>query len=232
MPKRRKKIKPELKSALVFEAGNKCANPGCPNWRTHFHHIKHWSVYQTDDEKDMIAVCPSCHDAIHHDRIRISDETLYEWKKSHAPAAPRVAHVFVEPRRAGARLLTGTFAIETHNPGATVFELSNHNMLQFHTSNRDTMLVSSTVIDLTGREVLSVENNYVRSHEDPDVVFDYVAGHVRITAPATGRFIPYPVLAEVRNKEPGYAADGRVVILDLSVVAPGVVTSVRCVGGR
>ena len=58
-------VDPKVKKRLIQEAGNKCANPGCPVRRTHTHHIRKWAVYQTNDEQEMIAVCPSCHDAIH-----------------------------------------------------------------------------------------------------------------------------------------------------------------------
>ena len=93
----RQKIRIELKRRLVQEAGGKCANPGCSHWRTHIHHIKHWHVYKAHNANHMIAVCPSCHDEIHHGG-GISDELLYEWKNiprdHHADIA---AHLYVEP---------------------------------------------------------------------------------------------------------------------------------------
>ena len=58
MAKPRKKLKPAEKLAIVEEAGSKCANPRCSNWRVHIHHIKHWAVYESNDQKILIAVCP------------------------------------------------------------------------------------------------------------------------------------------------------------------------------
>ena len=81
MAKRREKVPIRIKKTLIKESGNKCANPGCHNLRVHFHHIDGWAIYETNDEKTMIAVCPMCHDNIHHGKLPIDDDTLYSWKK-------------------------------------------------------------------------------------------------------------------------------------------------------
>ncbi len=65
MAKQQRNVPKSLKAQLIKDAGDKCANPGCSNWRVHLHHIKHWVVYKTHDGKHMIAICPSCHDAVH-----------------------------------------------------------------------------------------------------------------------------------------------------------------------
>jgi hypothetical protein len=75
---RQRKVPKSLKAQLIKQAGDKCANPGCSNWRVHLHHIQHWAVYKTHDGKHMIAICPSCHDAVHTSGI--DDEMLYRWK--------------------------------------------------------------------------------------------------------------------------------------------------------
>ncbi len=46
MAKKRQKIKPVIQRQIIEEAGNKCANPGCTNWRVHLHHIEHWAIYR------------------------------------------------------------------------------------------------------------------------------------------------------------------------------------------
>jgi HNH endonuclease len=130
MAKRRKKLKPAVKRQIIEEAGNKCANPGCSNWRVHIHHIKHWSVYESDDPKILIAVCPSCHDAIHQGSLKISDELLYKWKSIKRPKKPISTHMYTEPSKQ-IKLLTGTIALSTKNEGATVFELAENNKLSF-----------------------------------------------------------------------------------------------------
>src|SRR5471032_2843818 len=97
MAKQQRKITPALKRQLIEQAGGKCANPGCSNWRVHIHHIKHWAVYKVHNAGDMIAVCPSCHDSIHYGRLAIPDEVLYHWKGIARPAVPESAHIYVEP---------------------------------------------------------------------------------------------------------------------------------------
>ena len=81
MAEHRPEVSKQLKTQLRREAGEKCANPGCSATRTHLHHIREWAVYRTHDGAHMIAVCPTCHDAIHHGQLPISDETLYAWKR-------------------------------------------------------------------------------------------------------------------------------------------------------
>ena len=66
------------------------------NRRLEFHHIKQWHVYKTHDETEMVAVCPVCHDAIHHGEIKIDDETVHRWKA--IKGYPTTSHVLtIEP---------------------------------------------------------------------------------------------------------------------------------------
>ena len=125
-----RRVKPKLRKALIEEAGGKCANPGCSAWQTHLHHIKEWAVYKTHDAAHTIAVCPTCHDAIHHGRLKIDDATLYTWKRIKRPAAPKVARISVEPS-SELMLRLGSLCLSTSNTSATIFELSNTNRLAF-----------------------------------------------------------------------------------------------------
>src|SRR5436190_22824634 len=93
----RPKVRADVRRRLVDEAGGKCANPGCPTPRTHLHHIAEWAVYQAHDEEEMIAVCPTCHDAIHDGQLEIDDDTIYAWKAIERPKSTRRDHVYVEP---------------------------------------------------------------------------------------------------------------------------------------
>ncbi|MCZ2108872.1 MAG: HNH endonuclease [Dehalococcoidia bacterium] len=77
----------QLKKRLRATAGGKCANPGCSALRTHLHHIREWAAYAAHDESQMIAVCPACHDAVHHGSLTISDDTLFRWKHLRRPAS-------------------------------------------------------------------------------------------------------------------------------------------------
>lgn len=33
-----------------------------------------------NDQDHMIAICPTCHDAVHHGPLEITDDTIYSWK--------------------------------------------------------------------------------------------------------------------------------------------------------
>ncbi len=222
MAKRRKKIKPVVKRKLRSEAGNKCANPGCSNWRVHIHHIKHWIVYQTDDEKEMIAVCPACHDAIHYGKLEISDDTLFGWKNIYRALTTVDSHLYIEPS-AELKLLTGTIAISTSNQEALVFELSDQNKLKFRILDNDIMMLNSNVSDLMGTEVLRVVDNHIRVKNDDEVIYEQVPGHVRISAPTSKKYIPDWVITKIRIQENNYGMSGNVIILDLKVLKPGVV---------
>jgi hypothetical protein len=67
MVEQREKVSRQVKRALVYEAWNKCANPGCSNYRTvTCTTFREWAVYETNDqERNMIVTCSSCHDAVH-----------------------------------------------------------------------------------------------------------------------------------------------------------------------
>ena len=53
--KQQRNVPKPLKAQLIKDAGDKCANPGCSNWRVYLHHIKHWAVYKTHDGEHMIS---------------------------------------------------------------------------------------------------------------------------------------------------------------------------------
>src|SRR6202000_2926571 len=86
----------EIRRRLIEEAGGKCANPGCASFRTHLHHIDEWAVYETHDGDDMIAICPTCHDAVHNGPLAIDDATLRRWKEIDRQPVRRDL-IYVEP---------------------------------------------------------------------------------------------------------------------------------------
>jgi HNH endonuclease len=222
-----RKIQPAIKRLLIDKAGGKCANPGCSNWRVHIHHIKHWAVYKTHDAADMIAVCPACHDAAHHGRLRITDDLLYQWKAVNRTITPKTAHIYVEPA-ASLKLLTGTISISTTNDRVAVFELSNSNSLEFSILDQDILQISAKILDQQGHELLRVVNNHVRVPKDTRNMFDYRAGRARITVPATENFAPGWLIDQVRVQEPDFAADGHIVAMDIQVLKPGLVQVQGC----
>ena len=223
MAQKRKKIKPVVKKQIVEEAGNKCANPGCTNWRVHIHHIKHWAIYESNDKKILIAVCPTCHDAIHHGRIEIPDETLYAWKHIKRTKIPKLSYLYVEPGEE-IKLLTGTIAVSTTNQEAMVFQLSHNNSLKFKILDGDIMMLNLKLADTNGKEVLRVVENYVRTKPSSDIEFLQIPGHIKVTAPANENFIPSEVLKQMQTQEKDYGATGSVTVLDLEVLKPGLVS--------
>lgn len=217
---RRTNVPTEVKQRLVEEAGGKCANPGCPTARTHLHHIAEWAVYQTHDEERMIALCPTCHDAVHHGDLEIDDATVYRWR-----AIPRLQtkrdHIYVEPAKAP-KLLLGTIAV-TGTGGVTVFELGDTNRLSFRIADEDVLLMNLAVSTTRGDEVLRVVDGHVRHEAVDPVRYERVAGHVRVTAPVSHEFIPDWAIERMRRLETGFGATGSLPILDIEVLEPGLV---------
>ena len=181
-------------------------------------------MYKVHSAGDMIAVCPSCHDSIHHDQLAIPDEVLYRWKGIARPAVPNSAHIYVEPApKQMLKLLTGTIALSTVSDRQIVFDLSNNNHLGLRVLDGDILQVSARIHNQSKKEVLRVVENHVKVKRDTDISFEAQAGHVRISVPATEKFIPAWVIERMRMQEPSYAQNGRIVALDLEVQSPGVI---------
>jgi hypothetical protein len=227
MPAPRKKLKPAEKAAIVEEAGNKCANPGCSNWRVHIHHIKHWAVYESNDQSILIAVCPSCHDAIHHGQLNITDETLYAWKGIERSSKPKTTHIYVEPSE-NIKLLAGSIALSSTNESATIFELSENNKLSFRVLDGDINLLNIAISDIHGNDVIKVKDNYIKILDDNLVSFEQVPGHVRISTSHADDFIPSRFLNIMRAEQPDFAIMGSAILLELEVVKPGLVRVKGC----
>lgn len=227
MINRKRKIPSVIKRLLVDKAGGKCANPGCTNWRSHIHHIRHWAVYKTHDCAHMIAICPSCHDAVHHGTLEITDDTLYRWKRIPRSSPPETTHIFIEPA-AELRLLTGTIAFATTSDQAAIFELSNKNQLSFRVLDGDILLVTSRIVDNSGSEVLRIVDNHVRVSRGSEITFDFHAGHARVTVPATENFIPMWLVTQMRRLDPQFAADQRIIAVEVEVLKPGLIRVAGC----
>jgi hypothetical protein len=155
MANHRSSVPEATKQALRDQAGSKCANPGCPTVRTHLHHIREWAVYQSHDGRHMVAICPSCHDSVHHGSLRILDQTLYRWKSVTRTADAGRGHLYVEPGRQ-AKLLLGSIAV-AGDAGLLVFELSTGSCLSFALKEGDIMLLSLTLSDRWGHPPSSVD---------------------------------------------------------------------------
>jgi hypothetical protein len=220
MARERTNVPPKLKEELREQAGGKCANPGCPATRTHLHHINEWAVYETHDGEHMIAICPNCHDDVHHGQLVITDETVYAWK--HIKRIPnRRDLVYVDPGESS-KFLLGTIAV-TGESGVTVFELGDSTKLGFTVKDGDIMLVNLAVSTIAGDEVLRVVDGHVRHEAVDPVTYERVQGHSRVTAPLSEDFMPGWAVRKLRQAEPAFASDGRLTLLDLEVLEPGLV---------
>lgn len=221
MAKYRKHILPNIKEELVKEAGMKCANPGCSNYRTHIHHIKEWAVYGTHDEKHMIAICPTCHDAVHHGELKIDDDTLYNWKKTSRNQSNR-DQLFIEPGEKS-KLLLGTIAV-TGNSGISVFEFSPNNKLSFKLVDGDIFLINMSVTSSNGKELFKVTENHVKYDIKPPLEFKRRPGKVCITAPGVlTEYMPIWAVPQIVKVEPQFFNNGRFKIIDIEILKPGLV---------
>jgi hypothetical protein len=221
MAQYRSEVSNKIKKRLRAEAGHKCANPGCPNRRTHIHHIREWAVYQTHDEQHMIAVCPSCHDAIHHGTIKIDDVVLYQWKRAPRGVGTIRSHIYIEPDTS-AKLLLGTVAVTTHNQ-ALVFKLSPYNRLKLSIKEADILLIDLSIATLQEQEVLRITDNHVKHEPRSDVEFLHVPGSMKITVPCTNEFIPEWEVERMRLVEPAFGLGGRMTAFAITVLRPGLV---------
>jgi hypothetical protein len=186
---KRVRVKPEVSRALRTEAGEKCANPGCTRWRTHLHHIEEWAVYQTNDPDHMVAICPSCHDEVHHGRLEISDADLYRWKGIKRPCRPDYFRMFVEPAKTQT-LLLGSICAQLKYSTLLLTLLTDRNSLSFRVVDDRFLEVSMRLHTVSGMEVLHVPDNIVQVPHSDQVSFEGRDGNVRVTVPATDYFIP------------------------------------------
>ena len=219
--KLQRKVPETIKRILYEQAGNKCANPGCANWRTHIHHIKHWAVYRSHETPDLIAVCPTCHDQIHYGILKITDEDLYRWKRIVRTSGLDTGIIYVEAADE-LRIIAGKTELVTKHD-VVVFSLSNENRLKIRVLDGSFLQVTSCFQKLDGTQILRVVENHVRVKSDPDVSFDYRQGRASVTVPASQTYIPTRALEWMRRNKTEYASNDRITLFDLQVISPGVI---------
>lgn len=220
MAKVARSIPRKTREKLIFDAGGMCANPGCNNTRLQIHHIKYWAIYKTHDEKHMIAVCPTCHDACHFGQLKITDEQLYQWKNIAKNEEHVEANIFV-PSSSNTLISAGTIGFRQLTERKTiVFDLSNENKLEF--SLKDEYLeVSTTLIDRNNCTVLKVTNNKLKAYVNNDIHLEQIQGRFRVTVPVDKFYLPATALLLMRNIEPDYGVNDRLIAIDLQVIKPG-----------
>lgn len=78
-PRERENLPVHVKTALLTEAGYRCAVPTCRELLVlDMHHIYEWAEGGKDELANLIALCPTCHSAYHRGLIRA--ESIWAWK--------------------------------------------------------------------------------------------------------------------------------------------------------
>ncbi len=221
MTRKRTKVGKKVLEQLRQEAGGKCANPGCSTHRTHIHHIREWHVYRTHDAKHMIAVCPTCHDDIHHGAITLLDETIYRWKEMVRLGDEIRGQLYIEPG-GFTKLLAGTIAIAAPL-NIAVFHLSDNNYLRFDIKEDNLLFLNLRMYSYKRKEVLRITYNHLRLDINPLVEYKEVRGYIQITVPATQDYVPDWVIDKMLLVNPLFVVNGKAIVLSLEVVRPGVV---------
>jgi hypothetical protein len=149
--------------------------------------------------------------------LAIEDETIYRWKALRR-ADERRGHIYVEPARE-LKLLLGTIAV-TGRGGVRVFDLSPTHRLGFYIQDGDIMLVDLEIHSHAGDPIVRMTKGHVRILDDA-VSFEQRPGRIRIVAPLTDHYVAPWTIDRLRIQEPNYAEDGRLALLDLEVLEPG-----------
>lgn len=207
------------KRLLIEQAGNKCANPGCPNVLIEIHHIHEWHVYQTHDADHMIAICPACHDCVDRGDLRIPDETLYKWKGIDRRSAQKTGHIFVEPGEPP-RLLLGSMTFRGDS-GLVLFDFGEMHRLAFAVHDSDIMLLNLKLSKRDGSPLLDVVDGYVRLR-DSSIELRTRPGKVYVRGGINSEYVPdWARMQLIREDELNRMI--KLPLLDIEVVAPGLV---------
>jgi hypothetical protein len=215
----RPKINKKIKIALIKEAGGKCANPGCTNRQTEFHHIKEWHVCHTHDQKEMIAICPICHTSVTLGDLKIDDDTIYEWKRI-IRGPFRDDQLFIESA-SSLKVLMGTAAF-TSDDAFKIINFSDQNQIGFNIVDGD-FYFTNLRLTINGKEIVKIIENRVRHAEEDIIQYTRRPGKLCIIAPLKiGIFPTYFINAfRARTNEMDFAADGNLTLLDIEVIGPG-----------
>lgn len=217
---KRKKIKPELKEKLITEAGNKCANPGCSNIRTHIHHIDEWSIYGSNSPDILIPVCPTCHDLIHHGKIPISKEELSTWKNITRNNVYNRAHLYVEPSNT-IRIQIGPFEIFSEEDELIILDFDKA-VLSFSIKDSEILLSNATIIDTQSNHLIKVVQNYVKVTKDQNIQLISHPGRIIIETTYPRKFLPRPIIQDYDSRK--IRVPWIVELIDIHVVKPGEIT--------
>lgn len=214
----KRNVPTSIKLKLVAKSGNRCANPGCFHYRTHIHHIKKWSVYKTHNSKDMIALCPSCHDEVHNSLLKIDDAIVYRWKRLKPTSSSR-DQIYVKPSYKNILTIGG---LNIAGPkGVRAFEFSEKNKLSFEIVDGDIYLVDLSITTLSGKEVVKVRSNVVKYEVEEPMVYSRRQGEVLITSPINTEILPEWAIQMVKKFDHNFGKIDKVEVLHIEVLSPG-----------
>jgi hypothetical protein len=209
-----------IKRALIREAGEKCANPGCATSTVEFHHIDEWSVVQVHDPDVMIAICPTCHAAVHGGTLRITRATLLGWKQVRRTAGSRRAHLYVEPSDSHI-VVVGSITVTAQSSPIRILSPSSQSALAYSLVNGDTLCLNAR-LTFENLPPLVVELGHIATPDCPDFELDQRPGHVRVYLNQPPRSIlPTSVYRSIVANEPWFFERERLLVFEALVEAPG-----------
>jgi hypothetical protein len=216
-------VRPEVKLRLYREAGNKCANPGCPTQAVEFHHIKEWHVYKTHDEQHMIAICPTCHYYAHHSEMKIDDSTIRSWKKARRTPS-NTGYLYVEPGPPPRVLIGRIYWRRKDGDGAVVFRLSPRNRVSFRVIPGNILCVTLILSDPAGNAIVQMRENHLITRRE-GVTLESRPGRLRVSVPATNEFISSAMIDAYQASNPPrlLVKEERIAIFDIQVLDVGTV---------
>lgn len=209
----------DVKRELLSETGGACANPGCPRKRTQLHHIDDWAVFATHNAARMIALCPSCHDEIHHGTMTVSDADLLRWKTL-PRSGEAAAHFFVKPQTADSE--HAAFVVIGNQPvsgyeAVSAFTLGNQHLEIDLLKDQSTFVVAFRLDDLDGARAIWADRSHV--FWDPSLVtVDSRTGKLHVWGDSE-RF--WPAWYRDFLKSRGHPVAERVPLEEFEISAPG-----------
>ncbi|HBO1420011.1 HNH endonuclease [Pseudomonas aeruginosa] len=218
-----RRVPNSIKRLLLEEAGGKCANPGCANSRVEYHHIKEWAVFKSHNQKDMIAICPVCHDAVHYGNLKITEKTLYEWKNIVRSPGPIRSNFYIEPG-VESKVILGSISFSQNSPRqTTIFSLSDEQYLKFEVKD-EFLNISTQIIGRDAQPLIRITNNNITANASNQVKVERPhPGRFRVTAPANITALPAYAIFKMRKVDKEFLKSGIATLLDIAVIKPGVV---------
>lgn len=220
MPNR--KIPENFKKKLLEESGWKCANPGCPvTSRFEIHHIREWAVYKTHDEKDMIAICPTCHSNVHYNKsLKIEDTEIYQWKKIIRNKTNVMnTHLWVEPSMHTKSMIFGPIKLIS-NKGLKPIKLGGQ-IIEYDVQDENLYFLNLLIKDQKGNILCKANHNVITSKVENGITINERVGRIEIIADLSTEILPEWALEELKKYDNSFVKDNKVKILDIKVDEPG-----------